>query len=1624
MYKKILLKLDKNLNALPFIKKSKTNTEIIKLFLQQVDFIDNLKQIYQGNSYTCNDIFHISAGLISKFTENTIPDNWIYYVYQYSLNFSYPNAVEIELDNSLNQGCIIYLEILKTIRKEFDKDKLYPITNDIYFPIEFLSKSEIQDLDSDLEYISFLKSINNNYIYEMMLLNQEITGYNTLSHISGVHHISIHIGRQLKKINIPIDLGRVSGAAAGHDLGKYGCVGEEVKRVPYLHYYYTEQWFLKRNIPMIGHIATNHSVWDLELENLSIESLILIYSDFRVKNVRNKHNKFVMKIFSLEDSFDVILSKLDNLDSKKEKRYRRVYNKLKDFENYMLNNNVDLLNHSKLSKSNIQKHYQLISGNAIVENIKYIAIDHNIKLMHSLRSEASLSSLLELARTENDWKKLRGYIQVLEEYSTHLTQKQKIITMNFLYELMVHPEEDLRKQCADLIGVLIAGFDEHYRKEVPSTANLKKPIVSSIDLFDRYLYQFLFPDHKYIDVHQEWIGYSLRNMVHTVFSTAQNNQQIEYIKIIQNYYENADFLNFDMLIYLLEAFKYIPYIDDLLSQPFYIFLLECLESTENKIILSALERSYYSIDQCKPDSSIINNLELYLEKKLEKSKLPSINYMRYKVANKLSINIDLINYYYDQFKANEDAIISDIFLRNLKTATNWIDKKINIEILLKNVEHQPSKQALHTAMHYCNLLKVSAVENVRNHAGTSLLMIVPYLSLDQRNDVCVELIRALEMENYHFTKYIPYYLGRILLFLHPKEFDEILDDFEDKIRKSNRQISFLILKTVGNCLQFYNSYPQNFEEPIAVFEMRFKKLLGILVTGLVNYDMQVRQEAFRIIGSYLFGSKKLNIKQKHKIFKVLAKRILILSAKYENNDLLFLNNSASLNHIYRFISEYLFSIGSLELKATKKIAFFPGTFDPFTLGHKEIAKNIRDMGFEVYLAVDEFSWSKRTQPHMLRREIIAMSIADEFNIQILPADIQINISNPSNLSNLKDEFPDSELYIVVGSDVVLNASSYAKMPELNSIHSFSHIIFNRSNQKESVNNINLLNNKLKNISGDIIHLALPPKYKDISSTQIRNYIDQNRDISSLIDPLAQKFIYESGIYRREPLYKSLLQTSLLQIEILDAFDDNYLKLINHTFFDDNAESLKNMKKISEFKNPRILTITNTTNNEIIGFSFFHWTRSSMLFNEFKNNRVSEFIREKAVGRIIVIDGIFTSNNTTYENLYQILLTETLSFCLARDYTYGIYHDGIRKQKSTVLSNILKYQGFSSIELDSINYPIYHVNMANPCSLTLDLDSIIKEPFRTNSNVKKIINKTRHRLQKTLTKLYPGNLILSFDRDMMYQNLIKKICKTNNVKPTQSEPRVLGPNVCAPFGSILKGYVVPNTVTKSLHSEKMFEPNINTFTIKPYPHYMSLENQIEMLNAFNKPVILVDDLLNKGYRIKVLDPILKEKNVTVKQILVGILSGRGKELMDIQNRPIDSAYFLPNLRVWFNENTFYPFIGGETIWRGENPTINLIPSINFVLPYATPSFIRNVDESAIFELSKTAIENSKDILEVLEKEYLKLTERNLTLKHLGEVFISPRYPDRGNHINYDLNLQPSKYLNNDLEHLNRIKQFIK
>ena len=106
------------------------------------------------------------------------------------------------------------------------------------------------------------------------------------------------------------------------------------------------------------------------------------------------------------------------------------------------------------------------------------------------------------------------------------------------------------------------------------------------------------------------------------------------------------------------------------------------------------------------------------------------------------------------------------------------------------------------------------------------------------------------------------------------------------------------------------------------------------------------------------------------------------------------------------------------------------------------------------------------------------------------------------------------------------------------------------------------------------------------------------------------------------------------------------------------------KKLLDFAgklNPRILILRDIRHHgTILGFSAFHWVRSSILFQEFKDNLVSEYVRENAVGRTIVIDGIFTisdtENRSGLENLEQVVLTETLSFCIEKDYSYAVFRN--------------------------------------------------------------------------------------------------------------------------------------------------------------------------------------------------------------------------------------------------------------------------------------------------------------------------------------------------------------------------------
>ena len=116
---------------------------------------------------------------------------------------------------------------------------------------------------------------------------------------------------------------------------------------------------------------------------------------------------------------------------------------------------------------------------------------------------------------------------------------------------------------------------------------------------------------------------------------------------------------------------------------------------------------------------------------------------------------------------------------------------------------------------------------------------------------------------------------------------------------------------------------------------------------------------------------------------------------------------------------------------------------------------------------------------------------------------------------------------------------------------------------------------------------------------------------------------------------------------------------------------------------------------------------------------------------------------------------------------------------------------------------------------------------------------------------------------------------------------------------------------------------------------------------------------------------------------------------------------------------YPFIGGDSAKQSRLDPLGSLHSVNLILPYVMPRFIKGCSQEVLIEFSLACLTNAYELLCALERAYRESFERNLTLSRLGEVLIFPRRPDKGDCIEYDGTLAPSSYVKNDMIQLSRL-----
>ncbi len=1522
----------------------------------------------EGGRLSCARVAEVCAPLLGDAPAR----GWCAFSYDFIRARMYPQGRFAPDARGFERGALTFLTILQTLldreRRSMPFDPLYEYA--------FLAPEEYALCDHAEEYRRFLSAWRDEFIYELMRLGDEVTPYRTLSHIAGVHHIALTVARGIRDAGEEIDLALVSASAASHDIGKYGCRPGEA--VPWMHYYYTGYWLEKRGMNAISHIASNHSTWDLELDALSGESLCLIYADMRCKQRRDAAGNEITEIFSLTDAFEVILRKLENVDAVKHRRYQLVYSRLQDFERYLrsLGADIELTGAPRVHAAG--KDPALMTAEESVERLMMLSMEHHLRLMNQLSNEQRFGNIIEAARASRDWKQLRVYLNIFEEYCTYLSARQKTQALALMYELLSHREGDIRRQAASLIGQMIAKFHLVYRKRLPDDAPSDPAEEVPFTLWAEYLEIIIHPDHKTTAQQRSHIGYTLKIVVDAMLRSGRPETLPRFVGALLRYYESPETQPPDTAFTLLDAIQSLPaqYYDEQKRGQLIEFAAWFALNGDTRLQTAALlflQEAQRPLSHDHPQMRRI--AEVATAREPEESL--TLRFLRYRILRRAGEDASV---YREVF---ERDVTGEIFLDNLKTATPWVNKVVGVGILKDQAERSGKDNILHICTHFSNLIKVSERVVVRHAAGAALLDVLPLLRREQRNEVVVELGKGIELGQYAISKYIPDYLGRAVLLLHPSELDEQTLWLKTLLGSPTDSAVAGALRTIGVMLEHYEEYRGRFVEPTARYTERWHELIGLLLQGLAHYREPVRQEALLVFGQ-LFDGDALDMQER--LFTLCCRKLLFLMDTAPDTDTLtFFYRASALAHIDRFLTLHKLERGAFRFERSRKVAFFPGTFDPFTLSHKGIVREIREMGFEVYLAVDEFSWSKKPQPHLLRRQIINMSVAGDFHVHLFPNDIPVNIANPADLKRLRDIFGGQRLYLVVGADVIAGASAYRRDPEPYSIHSMNHIVFSRPDQPA------LPRKEALHLSGDLMELRLPPELENISSTRIRENVDQNRDISHFIDPIIQDFIYQNGLYLRDSQEKPLLTAADIAFDWLAP----PYRVLDEPELADAAREGDDVVALRR-------------GGKRVGFITWCCLGATELFGALGDAALTDRVRLRAAGRSLLITGVSASGDDA-----QLLLSELLARSLQEDCVYGLCRP--RGGLTPELEELFSLQGFCRREGDM---PLLEVDMRLPTVLIRNLETTIQEPLAHDARVLAAIAGGHRRLQRALTGLYPGSLVLTLSSDVIHQRLLERITAFNRVPDTPVVPRRLGECMCVPFGKMLRGRIIPNTVTKTIHTDKVYEPDLRSSSIEAFPYYPAIPRQIRTIRSFDRPVILVDDVMHPGIRIRALDPLLREEGIDVRMVFVGLLSGHGRDLMRQQGRPVDGAYFVPTLRQWFVESTLYPFIGGNTVRRAEAPVPGLLPGVNHILPYAVPAFQGECSERAVFELSRCCLESAREVMLALERAYREQFSRNLTLSRLSEAVILPLCPDKGACLHYDASLAASVYLENDLEQLMR------
>ena len=218
-----------------------------------------------------------------------------------------------------------------------------------------------------------------------------------------------------------------------------------------------------------------------------------------------------------------------------------------------------------------------------------------------------------------------------------------------------------------------------------------------------------------------------------------------------------------------------------------------------------------------------------------------------------------------------------------------------------------------------------------------------------------------------------------------------------------------------------------------------------------------------------------------------------------------------------------------------KIGIFGGTFNPIHYGHLRAAEEVRDkVNLDKILFVPAGNPPLKTEDIAdteYRYEMAKLAVADNRFFEL--SDIECRLTGKSytvnTIEGLRRAHPESEFFLMLGIDAFLDMPNWWQPDLLITLTNFiviSRPDFRFADLKKSpylkIKGATLKDmdnstteKSIANLQSGRNAILLKLTHIDISSTEIRRLIKQNKSIKYLLPPEVQSYIIMNGLYKNK-----------------------------------------------------------------------------------------------------------------------------------------------------------------------------------------------------------------------------------------------------------------------------------------------------------------------------------------------------------------------------------------------------------------------------------------------------------------------------------------------------------------------------